>query len=451
MFDRDDYAAFIQKVKTHTYYPYAMVLLRGGAQYAAYALMAYLTVPRFRSEFLSTADGAIAMASYFCVALELVLLGLMLNSVLLTFSIYHRIDRERFLKAYTQDTYDAKAEKKRLVRDPLLWLEISVLWLLFALFPVYGYRRMFVLLPFLSISPLLQHVILIAVFAVASFLILMYTRLDARNYWFELPGRLMKHRVWMSMSKKKERKYGFVSFLLRLLGYALLYWFALPMVTMVVAVLISMLGIVTFIVITPLLFVPILLVIACFYIHALRYRRKFVKKLKKLCKEQGFELFDCKHPYRSIFHDSKGYTFGITANGKTYYCRLIASVKRGNRMILDDEGSCTRIHTLLRTFQARLTRAGGFVQAEMPTKDEDRDVLSFTSVIDYRFEADGEKVLILNPVAKKVLRKIQNTTREVDNGDRIGGYWVYTGNAFLRGLESDRIGKGERKDPYKWI
>ena len=113
MFDRDDYAAFIQKVKTHTYYPYAMALLRGGAQYAAYALMAYLTVPRFRSEFLSTADGAIAMASYFCAALELVVLGLMLNSVLLTFSIYHRIDRERFLKAYTQDTYDAKAEKKR--------------------------------------------------------------------------------------------------------------------------------------------------------------------------------------------------------------------------------------------------------------------------------------------------------------------------------------------------
>ena len=83
--------------------------------------------------------------------------------------------------------------------------------------------------------------------------------------------------------------------------------------------------------------------------------------------------------------------------------------------------------------------------------DEDRDVLSFASVIDYRFEADGEKVLILNPVPKKVLRKFQNTTREVDNGDRIGGYLVYTGNAFLRGLQADSIGKVDRKDPYKWI
>lgn len=453
MFDKDDYVAFVQRVKAHKSYPYGLALVRGSAQYAAYAGMAALILSRWRYWIFSMAEGSFVHQGNINVILELILLGLMLNSVLLTFSIYHRADREAFLNTYTQETYNAKEEKKRLLCSRLFWLELGILCLWFFAFPVYGYSGLLKLIPAVKsyLSPLLQRLLLTAVFGIVAFFILLFDRLDARNYWFELPGRLMQHRIWMSMSKKKEKKYGFGSFFLRLFGYAFLYLLALPAAIAVLIMLISMLGIVTFIVITPVLFVPILLVIACFYIHALRYRRKFVKKLKKLCKEQGFELFDCKHPYRSIFHDSKGYTFGVAAHGKTYYCRLLASVKRSNRLTIDENGTCTRNVGIIRTFEARMNRVGAFTQAAKPVRDEDRDVLSYTATTDYRFEADGEKVLILNPVPKKVLRKFQNTTREVDNGDRIGGYLVYTGNAFLRGLQADSIGKVDRKDPYKWI
>ncbi|MBQ2734856.1 MAG: hypothetical protein IJF33_03405 [Clostridia bacterium] len=454
MFDKDDYIAFAQRVKAHKYYLYGVAFVRASAQYAIYAGMAALAVPNLRADFHSVAAGAIAYANYFSIALELILLGLMLNSVLLTFSIYYRADREAFLNTYTQDTYNAKEERKRLLHSRLFWLEWGVLCLWFLVVsPIYGYSRIFELIPFFNsdLHPLLQRLLLTVVFGVATFFIMLYDRLDARNYWFELPGRLMKHRVWMSMSQKKEKKYGIGSFFLRLFGYALLYLLALPMVTTVVAVLISMFGIFALIVITPVLFVPILLVIAWFYLRALRYRRKFLKKLKKLCKEQGFELFDCKHPYRSVFRDGKGYTFGVSAHGKNYYCRLLASVRRSNRLTIDEDGTYMRNVGIIRTFEPRIAMTGGFAQAAKPVKDEDRDVLSYTSTVDYHFEADGEKVLILNPVPKRVLRKMQNTTREVDNGDRIGGYLVYTGNAFIRSLQADCIGKIDRKDPYKWI
>ncbi|MBR2020433.1 MAG: hypothetical protein IKA05_08560 [Clostridia bacterium] len=454
MFDREDYIHFLQKVKAHRAYPHVMAVLRAIGTYAAYALMCRLTVDSIHSNFHSIAEGYIPYEAVIREILGILLLILMLNSVLLTFALYHRLDREMFLQRATLEEYDARKEKGIILHDWPFWVELGSLWVFFLVFPpIYGYSHIWNLIPTLkaALSPILQRLLLTVLFAIASFLLSFHSRLDARNYWLELPGRLMSHRVWMSMSKKKQRKYSFGSFLLRLLGYMLIYVWVIPMAAVTLAVLINLLGIARLLLVTPLFFVPLLAVIVWFYLRALRYRGKFIRKLKRICLENGFELFDCRRPYRSIFRDTNGYCFGVTAHGKTYYCRLLASVKRGNQMILDENGTCTRVAGLLRTFQARMTSVGGYVQAEMPAKDGEREILSYTTSIDYRFEADGEKLLILNPVPKKVLRKVQNTTREVDNGDRIGEYLVYTGNAFIRSLQADCIGKLDRKDPYKWI
>ena len=48
---------------------------------------------------------------------------------------------------------------------------------------------------------------------------------------------------------------------------------------------------------------------------ALRKRIKFIRALKKTCRENGFTLFELKRPYRSIFRDNGKYTFGVEANG----------------------------------------------------------------------------------------------------------------------------------------
>jgi hypothetical protein len=69
---------------------------------------------------------------------------------------------------------------------------------------------------------------------------------------------------------------------------------------------------------------------------------------------------------------------------------------------------------------------------------DDLELFGFTSEIDYTFEADGEKVILINPVPRRVRKQSGNLIGEMDNGDRMGDYTIYTGNAFLRYI--DRLG-----------
>ena len=90
-----------------------------------------------------------------------------------------------------------------------------------------------------------------------------------------------------------------------------------------------------------------------------------------------------------------------------------------------------------------MASAGGYVQATDFGSGDELELFGFTSEIDYTFEADGEKILLLNPTPRRVLKKSDKHTAEMDNGDKIGEYTVYTGNAFLRLI--DRLGE-DRKE-----
>ena len=62
---------------------------------------------------------------------------------------------------------------------------------------------------------------------------------------------------------------------------------------------------------------------------------------------------------------------------------------------------------------------------------------------DYRFEEKGSKILVVTPVPKKLFFE----EGEMDNGDRIGEYTVFSGGGFMRALERDCIERcGMRKD-----
>ena len=66
------------------------------------------------------------------------------------------------------------------------------------------------------------------------------------------------------------------------------------------------------------------------------------------------------------------------------------------------------------------------------------EFFNHVSVSDYTFEADGIKVVILNPVARRVYVESTNgKLAPIDNGDLVGDYKFFTGNAFLRALERD--------------
>ena len=107
-------------------------------------------------------------------------------------------------------------------------------------------------------------------------------------------------------------------------------------------------------------------------------------------------------------------------------------------MYLSDEGICERVFAV-KIPQPRLTRTRGYVQSYNMGDGSDRDLFHVTSEVDYRFEADGRKVVLLNPVGKFVYKKIRGQSAEMDNGDVIGDYAFYTGNAFLRALMRDAV------------
>ena len=47
--------------------------------------------------------------------------------------------------------------------------------------------------------------------------------------------------------------------------------------------------------------------------------------------------------------------------------------------------------------------------------------------------------MIINPVPKRVIRKVEGYSVDADNGDKIGEYQIFTGNAFLRSLKMESV------------
>jgi hypothetical protein len=61
-----------------------------------------------------------------------------------------------------------------------------------------------------------------------------------------------------------------------------------------------------------------------FALRACRIRRRFLKNLKRLCVEYGFQLENVKRRYLSLFKYRSGANFRLHANGKTYDCNVPA-------------------------------------------------------------------------------------------------------------------------------
>ena len=60
----------------------------------------------------------------------------------------------------------------------------------------------------------------------------------------------------------------------------------------------------------------------------------------------------------------------------------------------------------------------------------------------YSFEGEGQKVLIFTNVPKRMLFAEEKTVSHLDNGDTVDGYKIFSGLAFLAGLERNTL---ERK------
>ena len=58
---------------------------------------------------------------------------------------------------------------------------------------------------------------------------------------------------------------------------------------------------------------------------------------------------------------------------------------------------------------------------------------------DFGYESKYKKVLIIHPNSKFVCTVKNGGITELDNGDRVGDYYVYTAQSFLNNINRDSI------------
>lgn len=149
------------------------------------------------------------------------------------------------------------------------------------------------------------------------------------------------------------------------------------------------------------------------FLRACRIRRNFFKRLKALCHEIGATLSPIKRPYRSLLFLRDEINFTVQYGEKTYHCKLFCSLKRHTPLFFSQNGMMQCLHSF------RFRRVEYF---------------RYTTQFDFSFEANGQKCLIVNPVPKELYAGDTTFYREIDTGESVGAYKIFTATGFLGAL-----------------
>jgi hypothetical protein len=158
------------------------------------------------------------------------------------------------------------------------------------------------------------------------------------------------------------------------------------------------------------------------YIRAIKKRLDFIKKLRKLCEENGYDISGIKNPYSFIFGRNHDANFTLYANGKKYACKFIAGKIFGVPIIFRKDGEGD-FHYILKIRGAPL--------------------ISKRSYFEYGFEAEENtrKILICSPLPIKMSIEENGRLTDIVSGASIWEYKLFGANNFLRCLEYDVVEK----------
>ncbi len=258
-----------------------------------------------------------------------------------------------------------------------------------------------------NIGVLTQKLIIMAVMIPFTAVVQLSIRVSVRKNW-------LSARIAAGSAPRRIFEY------LRFFGRVLLICFVYPLGFKVIPFVFAGAHIALFIIKSffPTIVAAIAIILALHYIRAVKIRKKLFKNLQNLCKEKNFELSEIKNPYSFIFFPHAGENFTVTAHGKTYSCKLLASVSRGAQIVFDNEGNAVFVHTL---------------------KFRKVELLRYTHRTDYAFQSEHEKILIVCPAPLAIFVGEDGKTRQIDTGEAFWGYKVFNSTGFLRSLELDCI------------
>ncbi len=150
------------------------------------------------------------------------------------------------------------------------------------------------------------------------------------------------------------------------------------------------------------------------YARAVGKRKAFVTKLSALCdsKKEILEQIGGVFPLENRCKNEAD--FSIIHRGERFDCKFVYSLRKYDTMILTNIGEGSIIYDY-RLGQVHLFRR--------------------MTIFRYDFESNSSKILIILPTSKRVIHS--ESGRDLDVGDRVGEYTVYTATAFLNALERD--------------
>ena len=154
------------------------------------------------------------------------------------------------------------------------------------------------------------------------------------------------------------------------------------------------------------------------FLRALRIRRRFVKRLQKVCREYGFACTKIKSPYRSLVRLGAEINFTLSANGKTYDCKLFAGLRRNCPLLFSEQGVVYCQHSF------RIRRVEFF---------------RYTTSYRFDFESPNTKVCIVAPVPKVIGAGNDQWNRPIDTGMAVGEYRIFSSTGFLGAITRDCV------------
>ena len=356
-------------------------------------------------------------------ALSILIVFILLSGI---FILYDPTARRRFCKAPPKET-GVFSEWIFVLRSYEFWTEAAGLLLLPLLFgpevyvhPLYlVFQRTdfgFVQLYFLYIVLILPIFLLIEAFM----------RVRTRYFWRTLTYEVAKDKHMDALALI------FLSVLI-IFGYSLIANVYISMLALMIVFLWK------FGVWVLLAAVCILLVYGIFmYARALRIRYGFLKRLKRVCREENITISEIKRPYRSLFTQKRSdFQFTVEMHGKIYACKLIGAMSKNMPMIFCDKDS-------------------GYFKYGYQFRG--KDIVFWREWFTHSFEAPDadRKIIIVSPVPRRMLAVHMHTLFATDNvtfisegkGERplenasiVYGATVFSGSGLINALKRDCLDK----------
>ena len=327
-----------------------------------------------------------------------------------TVTVFNDELREKFLSSETPINSFAK-KLKFLFSQKFYFAELLVAGFMYIVIPLQVLSQCFFNFFANSDNSVLAHTKALLILLPILFLLNLWAHISAFNYWHKYESHL-EPKDRKKQRSKTRRNLLSTAFAYSAGGVGLMYIF--PVLMNYIGIILTSWKV--------LLFLVCLILAFPFFraMRALKKRRKFIKNLKKLCKEKKYKLSKIKKPYLSIFSPNKGEDFSVYIGKRRYSCKLIAATKYGTPLHIFPNATGCFLITIR------------FLRIEL---------ISYTKSFSYAYQAEGKKILIVNPMPAMFCTNYGAKIVELDHGDNIGEFEVYGATAFLNALDRDVIDK----------